>query len=225
MDYYPFGMLVPNRHGQADSYRYGFQGQEKDDEVKGEGNSYNFTYRMHDARIGRFFRPDPMASQYPHNSSYAFSENRVIDGVELEGLEFFYFQTYGMPGTDGSVQITPIYDGYVQKETYGHWFHNITGGTFVDKGAMKDVAILMHEGIGYYMSMGHINSGDVNLQDLNLKSSKYFTTYSVGWLEDASSALGIINAKFKAIPARTKKSVISQKASQKLDYGPPTRVC
>ncbi len=43
---------------------------------------------MHDPRIGRFFAIDPLAAKYPHNSVYAFSENRVIDGVELEGLEF-----------------------------------------------------------------------------------------------------------------------------------------
>ncbi|MCB9232148.1 MAG: hypothetical protein H6581_10820 [Bacteroidia bacterium] len=30
---------------------------------------------------------DPLAGKYPHNSVYAFSENRVVDGVELEGLE------------------------------------------------------------------------------------------------------------------------------------------
>lgn len=30
---------------------------------------------------------DPLTSSYPHNSPYAFSENRVVDGVELEGLE------------------------------------------------------------------------------------------------------------------------------------------
>lgn len=42
---------------------------------------------MHDPRIGRFFALDPLAPEYPHNSPYAFSENRVIDGVELEGLE------------------------------------------------------------------------------------------------------------------------------------------
>ena len=69
-------------------YRYGFQGQEKDDEVKGSGNSVNYKYRMHDPRIGRFFSVDPLAPSYPHNSPYAFSENRVIDGVELEGLEY-----------------------------------------------------------------------------------------------------------------------------------------
>lgn len=31
---------------------------------------------------------DPLSLQYPWNSPYAFSENRLIDGVELEGLEF-----------------------------------------------------------------------------------------------------------------------------------------
>src|SRR5690606_7291848 len=68
-------------------YRYGFQAQEKDDEVKGKGNSVNYTYRMHDTRLGRFFCTDPIGYKYPHNSPYAFSENRVIDKIELEGLE------------------------------------------------------------------------------------------------------------------------------------------
>ena len=87
-DYYPFGSLLPNRPGSSSYYRYGFQGQEKDDEVKGEGNSLNYKYRMHDPRVGRFFAVDPLFKQYEYNSPYAFSENRVIDGVELEGLEF-----------------------------------------------------------------------------------------------------------------------------------------
>ncbi len=69
--------------------RYGYQGQEMDDEVKGDGNSVNFTFRMYDPRLGRFFANDPLSAKYPWNSVYAFSENRVIDGVELEGLEFY----------------------------------------------------------------------------------------------------------------------------------------
>ena len=43
---------------------------------------------MHDPRVGRFLSLDPLSKKYPHNSPYAFSENRVIDGVELEGGEF-----------------------------------------------------------------------------------------------------------------------------------------
>ena len=69
------------------NYRYTFQGQESDDEVKGAGNSVNYKYRMHDPRLGRFFAVDPLAGSFPWNSNYAFSENRVIDGFELEGLE------------------------------------------------------------------------------------------------------------------------------------------
>gem|GEM_PF-3848058 len=80
-------MLMPGRHANTGDYRYGFQGQEMDDEVKGEGNSVNFKYRMHDPRVGRFFARDPLASQYPFYSPYQFSGNRLIDMVELEGLE------------------------------------------------------------------------------------------------------------------------------------------
>lgn len=80
-------MLLPNRNESTDAYRYGFQGQEKDDEIKGEGNSFNFKYRMYDPRVGRFFITDPLEESYPWNSSYSFSENRVIDMLELEGGE------------------------------------------------------------------------------------------------------------------------------------------
>jgi RHS repeat-associated protein len=86
-DYYPFGQALPYRNGNTPEYRYSFQGQEKDDELKGANNSLNFEYRMHDPRIGRFFAVDPLASQYPYNSPYAFSENEVMNAVELEGLE------------------------------------------------------------------------------------------------------------------------------------------
>ena len=69
-------------------YRYGFNGQEKDDEVYGvEGTSYSFEYRIYDSRIGRFLSVDPLFKDYPWNSSYAFAENDVIRAIDLEGLE------------------------------------------------------------------------------------------------------------------------------------------
>jgi RHS repeat-associated protein len=74
-------------------YTYGFQGQERDDEVKGSGNSVSYKYRIHDPRLGRFLSIDPLFKDYPHNSPYAFSENRVIDGIELEGLEYLNYMT------------------------------------------------------------------------------------------------------------------------------------
>ena len=143
-DYYPFGQLLPNRHGQSDSYRYGFQGQELDNEIKGEGNSVNFMHRMHDPRVGRFFTPDPIESNYPWNSPYAFSENRVIDAIELEGLEskviinnnataesHTFHINDAMNDSKMSKYIRPIYDAYDLNDDYPLMF-NIKGTTTAD---------------------------------------------------------------------------------------------
>lgn len=45
---------------------------------------------MHDPAIGRFGAVDPLAEKYAYNSTYAFSENKLINGVDLEGLEHVY---------------------------------------------------------------------------------------------------------------------------------------
>ena len=69
-------------------YRYFFNGQEADNEVFAETALHTFEFRMYDAHLGRFWSVDPLAAKYPWNSTYAFAENRVIDGRELEGLEY-----------------------------------------------------------------------------------------------------------------------------------------
>jgi RHS repeat-associated protein len=108
-------MLVPNRHNNSGEYRYGFQGQEKDDEVKGEGNSLNYTFRMHDPRVGRFFAVDPLFREYPWNSTYAFAENSPIAGIDLEGLEFFYATNGQYLGHIGTSQQVYTADKIVTK--------------------------------------------------------------------------------------------------------------
>jgi len=69
------------------SYRFGFNGKEKDDELKGEGNQQDYGMRIYDPRLGRFLSLDPLASDYPWNSPYAFAENDVIRSVDLDGQE------------------------------------------------------------------------------------------------------------------------------------------
>jgi RHS repeat-associated protein len=84
-DYSPFGVTLSGR-SWSEGYRYGFQNQETDEELW--DGAINYKYRVEDARLGRFFSVDPLFKDYAYNSTYAFSENRVIDGVELEGLEY-----------------------------------------------------------------------------------------------------------------------------------------
>jgi RHS repeat-associated protein len=91
--------LVQVSNKLNDGYRFGYNGQEKDNEVAGEGNEIEFKYRLYDPRIGKFKSADPLHKSYPWNSDYAFAENRVIDGIDLEGLEYENFMTsFSKPG-------------------------------------------------------------------------------------------------------------------------------
>ena len=58
---------------------------EKDDEVKGGGNSYDFGARMYDARVGRFLSLDAYMSKFPNASPYSAFENSPLITVDLDG--------------------------------------------------------------------------------------------------------------------------------------------
>ena len=91
-DYYPFGMIMPGRNYNADKYRYGFNGKEMDDEIKGTGNQQDYGMRISDSRLGRFLSVDPLRNNFPWNSTYSFSENDVIRNVDLDGSEKHPYQ-------------------------------------------------------------------------------------------------------------------------------------
>ena len=85
-DYYPFGMLMPNRHGQSENYRYGYQGSEKDNEVHGQnGSSYTTHFRQLDTRIGRWLSRDPLANKFPWQSPYVSMDNNPIKNNDKNG--------------------------------------------------------------------------------------------------------------------------------------------
>jgi RHS repeat-associated protein len=58
---------------------------EKDDELKGEGNSYDFGARIYDPRIGRWFAPDPMERKSPDWTPYRFCYNNPLRWVDKDG--------------------------------------------------------------------------------------------------------------------------------------------
>lgn len=84
-DYYPFGSLVPTRHESSDKYRYGFNGMEKDDAIKGEGNSIDFGARMYDSRVGRFFTKDTKANKFADLSPYLYARNSPLYFIDKDG--------------------------------------------------------------------------------------------------------------------------------------------
>lgn len=60
---------------------------EDDDEIKGEGNSYDFGARMYDPRVGRWFKRDPLERKYPDFSTYSFGFNNPILFIDPDGNE------------------------------------------------------------------------------------------------------------------------------------------
>ncbi len=68
--YYPFGMAMGGRNGSVESYRFGFNGMEKDDEVNGNGNHLDMGARAYDNRLGRFMSIDRYSERYPDVSPY-----------------------------------------------------------------------------------------------------------------------------------------------------------
>ncbi len=79
---------MPGRKFNAgSSYRYGFNGKEKSDEIYGEGNAYDFGARIQDPRLGgRFFSTDPMTTINPGESPYTFAGNNPIALTDFDGL-------------------------------------------------------------------------------------------------------------------------------------------
>ncbi|WP_157962976.1 RHS repeat-associated core domain-containing protein [Chitinophaga deserti] len=89
-DYYPFGMGMPGRSFKlgTSSYRYGFNGKENDNEVKGvEGSQQDYGMRIYDPRIAKFLSVDPIAGKYPYYSPYHFAGNSPIISIDIDGLE------------------------------------------------------------------------------------------------------------------------------------------
>ena len=69
---------------------------EKDDEVKGEGNSYDFGSRIHDPRIGRFLSLDPLQTQFPNMSPYVYAANTPIMAKDEDGKFAHIIIKYGV---------------------------------------------------------------------------------------------------------------------------------
>jgi RHS repeat-associated protein len=88
-DSYAFGSPMPGRTYQdttSKSYRYGYNGKEKDNDLGSE--NYDYGFRIYGSREGKFLSVDPLTKKYPMLSPYQFASNNPINGIDLDGKEF-----------------------------------------------------------------------------------------------------------------------------------------
>ena len=84
-NYYAFGMMQPGRtfEGSAD-YRYGYNTQEKVEEIAGAGNHYTAPFWEYDPRVVTRWNRDPVT--YSWQSPYAINNNNPIIFSDPLGL-------------------------------------------------------------------------------------------------------------------------------------------
>ena len=83
--------------GFSGSYRFGYQGSEKDNEVSGDGNSYTTEFRQLDPRLGRWFSVDPVFQ--PWQSPYTSMDNNPIGKTDRLGNVAGDIKTIEINGT------------------------------------------------------------------------------------------------------------------------------
>ena len=89
-------------------YRYGFNGKENDNEVKGQGNQLNFGSRVYDSRIGRYLSIDPLTGKHADMQPYHHASNSPTNRIDPDGnddIHFHYFvRTVFVPNGHGGTK-------------------------------------------------------------------------------------------------------------------------
>jgi RHS repeat-associated protein len=86
-----FGSIMEGRSYEGDTslrYRFGFNTQEKDDEVYGKGNVTTAEFWEYDARLGRRWNLDPIIK--PDISLYSVFGNKPIVMIDPDGKTDYY---------------------------------------------------------------------------------------------------------------------------------------
>ena len=159
-------MQMPNRHTNTNEYRFGYNGMEKDKEIKGDGNSYTTEFRQYDPRLGRWLSLDPLMGKFPNVSPYVAFDNNPVYYIDPYGLE-------SGTGQDKSIDGDPprsgdsgseCDDGKPLSETHDWVQKNVFGD---DTDIIK---ALERENVGGY---GKVN---VKCEVFNKKSNAILTT-------------------------------------------------
>jgi RHS repeat-associated protein len=124
-NYHPFGMLMPGRSYSSTAYKYGFNGQEKDDETKGAGNSLDFGARVYDPRLGRWLAVDMAAKSAPSWTPYRFGFDNPLRYRDPDGNweEDGHFWTVYAMGVAMGMKVQTARELAVHAEYYDHYVH------------------------------------------------------------------------------------------------------
>ena len=159
---------MPERNYQSSSCRFGFNGKEKDNEVSGNGNQYDYGFRIYNPRLGRFLSVDPLFKGFAMFTPYQFSAGNPIEFFDLDGLEqaknspaiddWMHQQSYSAVDNVGTVQPKPVLVG---KQAVFSNDHMIEASVEVKLGDRKGSISLQPN--GSYMAGANSKGGEVSI--------------------------------------------------------------
>jgi RHS repeat-associated protein len=86
---------LDGRTVSLEGYRFGYQGSEKDNEFKGDGNSYTTEFRQLDPRLGRWLSVDALTNYFPGIGPYVFANNMPLLAVDRDGKIVVLYDVQG----------------------------------------------------------------------------------------------------------------------------------
>ncbi|MES2731761.1 MAG: RHS repeat-associated core domain-containing protein, partial [Bacteroidota bacterium] len=113
-------MVQPGGVSDSTTYRYGYNGKERDTDFQ---NNYDYGFRIYNPGLAKFLSVDPLSPKYPWYTPYQFAGNMPIEAIDLDGLEpkstkEGFWEGVGNALLEGSIKIldhianNPDIDGY-----------------------------------------------------------------------------------------------------------------
>ncbi|MDP2188134.1 MAG: RHS repeat-associated core domain-containing protein [Sphingobacteriaceae bacterium] len=194
-DYYPFGSLLPGRTYTAaagEGYRFGFNGMQRDDEVKGPGNSLDFGARMYDSRLGRWMSMDALARKYPSVSPYVFALNVPIFAKDPDGNVVIFINGQHA-GSGGTAAYWGGYDHKVMKAIGDHSARYVDGalGGWTNTGRNAASGAFAGSKMGWIGSVAGAALVVGNNSNINMKVR--MTAGEVQGMKDAADIIANLN--------------------------------
>jgi len=154
---------MPGRQFNNGNYRYGFNGKENDNEVKGTGNQQDYGMRIYDTRLGRFLSVDPIATDYPWLSTYQFAANGPIMNVDMDGLENRYYMELKTKEQNGKTVFSGVEKGEVEEMGF---LESIPTG-------FQDIAVIQYGNTAMEVPFSSVADFTNKFQDLNVTPDNF----------------------------------------------------
>lgn len=222
--YEPFGSLLPGRNYSSDSYRFGFNGMEKDDEVfNATGTNYTTEFRPYDSRLARWKSIDPVihAFQSPYNSF----DNNPISLVDPQGSNAWHPEVDDAGNTyivaDKGDNIQSYMKQYERTEEEANF--DLVGHGFLDDWNGNDITREFDSGsksraygpeyaprrikIGMATDQQLVDQTLYAIRKANITGSEHFVFSN--YFSDSPDAYGYLGGKGKEIKGESKYGTVS----------------